>query len=131
VARLTPALAPFGLTIEGVRLAEFGGPAVAEMRSKLGEIDQLNRELEANRRLHDAMREGKIEAYRDERQLKDAFDRVSHEFGLEATNREEARKQLVQAAEQRTQLEGVRLDYETRRAEILNRLDEQKLAHQS
>ncbi|MCW5549289.1 MAG: zinc ribbon domain-containing protein, partial [Opitutaceae bacterium] len=79
VARLEPALAPFGIAIEGVRLAEFGGPAVAEMRSKLGEIDRLNRELDANRRLQDAMRAGKVDAYRDEQQLKDTYDRITHE----------------------------------------------------
>lgn len=130
-ARLEPALAPFGLAIEGVRLAEFGGPAVDEMRSKLGEIDRLNRELEANRRLQDAVRAGKIDAYHDEQQLKDAYDRITHEFGLQGVEREEQRKQFVQAAEQKTQLEGLRLDYEARRAEIMNRLDEQKLTHQS
>ena len=37
----------------------------------------------------------------------------------------------MQAAEHTTQLEGLRLDYDRRRAEILNRLDEQKLRHQS
>ncbi len=131
MARLEPALAPFGLVIEGVRLAEFGGPAVAEMRAKLGEIDRLNRELEANRRLQDAVRAGKIDAYRDEQQLKDAYDRVTHEYGLNTVAREEDRKRFVQVLEQQTQVEGLRLDYEARRAEILNRLDEQKLRHQS
>jgi len=131
VARLEPALAPFGLAIEGVRLAEFGGPAVAEMRAKLGEIDRLNRELEANRRLQDAMRAGKVDAYRDEQQLKDTYDRITHEFGLSAVAREQDRKRFVQALEQQTQLEGIRLDYEARRAEIANRLDEQKLRHQA
>jgi hypothetical protein len=37
----------------------------------------------------------------------------------------------MQAADHRFQLEGLRQDYENRRAEILNRLDEQKLQHES
>lgn len=131
VARLQPALAAFGLALEGVRLAEFGGPAVDALREKFGEIDRLNRELEASRRLQDAVRAGKIDAYRDEQQLQDAFDRISHEFGLEAAARAEERKRFVQAAEQKTTLEALRLDYEARRAEIVNRLDEQKLRHSS
>lgn len=129
--QLQPALLPLGLSLEGVRLADFGGPAVAEMRTKLGEIDRLNRELEANRRLQDAVRTGKVDAYRDEQQLQDAFDRINHELGLDAATRTEERKRFVQAAEQKTTMEGLRLDYDARRAEILNRLDEQKLRHQS
>jgi membrane protease subunit (stomatin/prohibitin family) len=127
--QLQPALLPLGLSLEGVRLADFGGPAVTEMRTKLGEIDRLNRELEANRRMQDAVRAGKIDAYQDEQQLKDAFDRIAVETGMKAADREEARKRFVQAAEQKTTLEGLRLDYEARRTEIVNRLDEQKLRH--
>lgn len=129
--RLEAALTPFGLALEGVRLAEFGGPAVTELRSKLGDIDRLNRELEANRRLADATRAGKIDAYRDEQQLQDTFDRITHETGLEAAARTEERKCFVQALEQKTAFEGLQLDYTARRAEIVNRLDEQKLTHQS
>ncbi len=129
--QLQPALAPLGLSLEGVRLADFGGPAVSEMRSKLGEIDRLNRELEANRRLQDAVRAGKIDAYRDEQQLKDTFDRINLEVGLAAAGREEERKRFIQSAEQQTQVAGLRLDYEARRTEIVNRLDEQKLRHSS
>lgn len=129
--QLQPSLAPFGLALEGVRLADFGGPAVTELRSKLGEIDRLNRELEANRRMSDAVRAGKVDAYRDEQELRDAFDRINLELGLQSVTRDEDRKRFVQAAEQKTQLEGLRLDYEARRAEIVNRLDEQKLRHSS
>lgn len=129
--QLQPALAPLGVSLEGVRLADFGGPAVSEMRTKLGEIDRLNRELEANRRLQDAVRAGKVDAYRDEQELNDAFNRITTELGLRAADREEARKRFVQAAENKTMIEGIRLDYEARRSEIVNRLDEQRLRHQS
>lgn len=129
--RLSPVLAAYGLTIEGIRLAEFGGPAVSELRSKLGDIDRLNRELEANRRLQDAVRAGKIDAYRDEQQLKDTLERISHETGLNVIARAEDLKRFTQTLEQKTTLDGLRLDYEARRTEILNRLDEQKLKHSS
>ena len=129
--QLTPAVLPLGLSLEGVRLAEFGGPAVSELRSKLGEVDRLSRELEANRRLQDAMRAGKIDAYRDEQQLKDALERIAHETGLNAVARAEDLKRFTQGLANQTMLEGLRQDYEARRAEILNRLDEQKLRHQS
>lgn len=129
--RLQPAVAPLGLALEGVRLAEFGGPAVSELRSKLGEVDRLTREVEANRRLQDAMRAGKIDAYRDEEQLKDALERIAHETGLNSVARAEDLKRFTQGLSNQTMLEGIRQDYEARRAEIMNRLDEQKLRHQA
>ena len=130
-SRLEAALTPFGLALEGVRLAEFGGPAVTELRTKFGDIDRLNRELQANRLLADATRAGKVDAYRDEQELKDTFDRISHEMGLNEASRTEDRKRFVQALEQKTALDGLRLDYESRRAEIVNRLDEQSLSHKA
>ena len=129
--RLEAALTPYGLALEGVRLAEFGGPAVSELRSKLGDINRLNRELEVNRQLADATRAGKVDAYRDEQQLQDTYDRITHEMGLNTVARTEDRKRFVQSLEQQTTMEGLQLDYATRRAEIINRLDEQKLTHQS
>lgn len=129
--QLQPALLPLGLSLEGVRLADFGGPAVSELRSKLGEVNRLNRELEANRQMQDAMRAGKIDAYRDEQQLKDALERIAHENGLNSIARAEDVKRFTQGLANQTMLEGLRQDYEARRAEILNRLDEQKLRHQS
>ena len=128
---LQPALASRGLKIEGVRLAEFGGPAYEGLCHKLGEIDRLNRELAVNRRLQDALRAEKIVAYRDEQQLKDAFDAITRESDLSAAERDEHRKRFVQAAEHRTQLAGLRLDYEQRRTDMLQRLEEQKLRHQT
>lgn len=129
--RLQPAVAPLGMSLEGVRLAEFGGPAVTELRSKLGEVDRLTREAEANRRLQDAVRAGKIDAYRDEQQLKDALERIAHETGLNQIARAEDVKRFTQGLQNQTMLEGLRQDYEARRSEIMNRLDEQKLRHQS
>lgn len=129
--QLQPAVAPLGVSLEGVRLAEFGGPAVTELRSKLGEVDRLNRELDANRRLQDAVRAGKIDAYRDEQQLQDALERIAHETGLNQLARAEDVRRFTQGLANQTQLEGIRQDYEARRSEILNRLDEQKLRHQS
>ena len=130
-SRLEAALTPFGLALEGVRLAEFGGPAVDELRSKLGEIFKLQRELEVNRQLQDAMRAGKIGAYRDEHELKNLHARILHESGLEDVGREEERKRFVQIAEHQTSVESLRHDYDSRRTEIVHRLDEQKLRHQS
>jgi len=129
--KLAPALATRGLALDGVRLAQFGGPAYDELRTKFADLERLSREAEANRRLRDAMRSEKVAAYRDEEEAKAAFDQVTHDLGLQAVEREQQREQFVAAAEHTTRLEGLRLDYEARRSEILNRLDEQTLRHKS
>jgi hypothetical protein len=129
--RLAPVLAEHGLRCTTVRLADFGGPAVAELRRKLADLALLNREYELNRQLADATRRDKVGACRDEAQLQDQFDRVAHEFGLEGARREQERKRFLQAADHTFSLEGLQQDYARRRAEIGNRLDEQKLRHES
>ena len=126
VEKLQPALTAQGLRVAGVRLARFGGPAYEEFRSKLGELERLTREAEANRALRDALRAEKSAAYRDEQESKDAFERIAQEFGLAAVEREHLRRRFVQAAESQTQLDAARQEYDLRRAEILNRLDEQR-----
>ena len=131
VQKLQPTLAAYGLTIGGVRLADFGGQAIDYIREKLGDISRMNREVEINRRLRDALREEKVSAFRDEEQLKEYYEQVTHEFGIKGFEREQDKKRFVQAAEHRERLEGLRQDYEARRAEILNRLDEQTLQNQS
>jgi hypothetical protein len=129
--KLAPALASRGLALEGVRLAQFGGPAYDELRGKFADLERLSREAEANRRLRDAMRAEKVAAYRDEEEAKAAFDQITHELGLQSVEREQERARFVAATEHTTRLEGLRLDYEARRLEILNRLDEQTLRHQA
>ena len=131
VQKLHPTLAAYGLTIGGVRLADFGGQAIDYIREKLGDISRMNREVEINRRFRDALREEKVSAFRDEEQLKEYYEQVTHEFGIKGFEREQDKKRFVQAAEHRERLEGLRQDYEARRAEILNRLDEQTLQNQS
>jgi len=128
---LRPILGGYGLEIEGVRLAEFGGQALNSMREKLGEIARLNRELELNRKLRDAVRAEKLDAYRDEEQLRDSYEQMTHEFGFKSAEREQEQKLFVQVGEHQVQAEALRQDYDLRRAEIVNRLDEQVLRHQS
>ena len=131
VAQLTPVLAAYGLAMDGVRLARFGGQAIEYISEKLGEISRLNREYELNRQLRDVTRTDKVDAFRDEEQLKDCYEQVTHDFGFKSAEREQERRVFMQAADHRFQLDGLRQDYESRRAEILNRLDEQKLQHES
>jgi len=128
---LNPTLAHYGIESTGVRLADFGGAAIDYIREKLGDIHRLNREFELNRRLRDAVRTEKVDAFRDEEQLRDYYEQVSHEFGFKSAEREQERRRFMQVAEHRFQLEGLSQDYELRRAEILTRLDEQKLQHHS
>jgi hypothetical protein len=130
VADLAPTLGARGLEIQGVRLADFGGQAIEYIREKLGELGKLNREYELNRQLRDALRSDKSDAFRDEEQLKDYYEQVTHEFGFKSAEREQERRRFLQDADHRYQLEGLKQDYESRRSEILNRLDEQKLRHQ-
>ncbi|PYL60178.1 MAG: hypothetical protein DMF24_10895 [Verrucomicrobia bacterium] len=128
---LNPTLAKYGIESTGVRLADFAGAAIDYIRDKLGDISRLNREFELNRRLRDAVRTEKVDAFRDEEQLRDYYEQVSHEFGFKSAEREQERRRFMQIAEHRFQLEGLGQDYEVRRAEILNRLDEQKLTHRN
>ncbi len=129
--KLGPVLDAQGLAIEGVRLAQFGGPAYDQLKEKFSELERLSREADVARELQDAVRADKIAAYHDEEELKEAYAKVESDYALKAVDREQQQARFIQAAEQKTQIEGVKLDYETRRAEILNRLDEQKLRHQS
>jgi hypothetical protein len=131
VAHLQPVLAEYGLTMEGVRLAEFGGEAMNTMREKFGEIEKLNREYELNRKLSDATRKEKLTAYRDEEEARDAYEQITHEFGFKTAGREQERKLFLQSAEAHVQMDGLKQDYALRRTEIVNRLDEQKLRHES
>lgn len=131
VESIQPTLAAHGLTIEGVRLAQFGGPAYDELKTKFAELERLSREADASRELRDAVRADKMAAYHDEEELKSAHAKVGQQYGIEAKDRDEQMKRFVQAAENETQVEGLRLDYEARRTEILHRLDEQKLQHQN
>jgi hypothetical protein len=124
-------LAAYGLKPDGIRFADFGGEAIAYIREKLGDISRMNREAEVNRQLRDALRQEKVGAFRDEEQLKEYYEQVTHEFGLKGFEREQDKKLFVQGAEHRERLEGLRQDYEARRSEILNRLDEQKITHES
>lgn len=128
---LNPTLAAYGIESTGVRLADFAGAAIDYIREKLGDIHRLNREFELNRRLRDAVRSEKVDAFRDEEQLRDYYEQVSHEFGFKSAGREQERRRFMQIAEHRFQLEGLSQDYELRRAEIVNRLDEQKLQHRN
>jgi hypothetical protein len=128
---LTPALEACGLKINGVRLAHFSGPAVEFLRERLGEIGRLNRESELNRALADALRQEKAGTFRDQQELDDCYEQIVQEFGFKSAERQEEKDRFVQAAKQRLQLAALRDDYELRRAEILSRLDEQKLKEQS
>lgn len=129
--KLQPVLAAHGMVIDGVRLAQFGGPAYSELREKFGELERITREADASRELRDAVRSEKVAAYHDEQELADAYAKVELDYALQAVDREQQKARFVHAAENKTQLEALRLDYDARRAEILNRLDEQKLQHQS
>lgn len=130
VERLTPVLAVYGLALDGVRLARFGGEAIDFITEKLGEIARLNREYEINRELRDATRREKMAAFTDEEQLRDFYEQVTHDYGVKGAGREQERRQFLQAADHRFQLEGLQQDYERRHAEILNRLDEQRHQHE-
>lgn len=131
LTQLNPVLAEHGLTCVGVRLADFGGPAVVALREKLADLARLNREYELNRQLADASRRDKVGACREEALLQDQFAKVAHDFSLEGERREQERKRFLQAADHTLNLDGLQQDYALRRAEIGNRLDEQKLRHES
>ncbi|OQB92070.1 MAG: Double zinc ribbon [Verrucomicrobia bacterium ADurb.Bin122] len=106
LTQINPVLAAHGLTCVGVRLA-------------------------LNRQLADASRRDKVGACREEAILQDEFAKVAHEFGLEGERREQERKRFLQAADHTLSLDGLQQDYVLRRTEISNRLDEQKLRHES
>lgn len=131
VKSLQTVLGDHGLRIVGVRLADFSGPAMDTLREKLGKISELNRENELNREMRDALREEKISAFRDEEDLRDYYEKITQEYGFKAAERGEEQRRFTQASEHRLGLEALRHDYDLRRAEIVNRLDEQKLRHQA
>ncbi|MEY5026566.1 MAG: hypothetical protein RLZZ244_2094 [Verrucomicrobiota bacterium] len=128
---LGPVARQYGLQMDGVRLAQFGGEAVDYLAEKLGELNRSVCEHEVNRRLRDALRAEKADAYRDERELEEVFERVNREYGLRSAEREEERKRFMQVAEHEGRRTVVVQEYDLRRAEIQGRIDEQKLKHES
>lgn len=129
--QLGPVLSGYGLQMDGVRLARFGGAAVDYMTEKLGDLTRVVREHEVNRELRDAIRVEKADAFRDEREMEECYERINHEYGLKTAGREEERKEFVQLAEHRSRLAEVSREYELRRVEIAGRIGEEALKHQS
>jgi hypothetical protein len=129
--QLGPVLAGYGLQMDGVRLARFGGEAVEYMKEKLGDLTRAVREHEVNRELRDAIRVEKADAFRDEREMEECYERINHEYGLKTAGREEERKQFIQLSEHRHRLAEVSHEYELRRAEISGRIEEEALKHRS
>jgi hypothetical protein len=131
VTSLKPALNEVGLDLEGVRLADFGGPAIDVVREKLGEIHQINRELEYTRQLNDAMRSEKIEAFHDESELEAMQKDLLQKYEIKDLDRGEELSKLQRAVEHSESLDNLKKEYELRRGEIEVRLEEQTLQHQS
>lgn len=128
---LGPVAKQYGLQMEGVRLARFGGEAVEYLSGKLGDLSRSVCEHEVNRRLRDALRADKADAYRDERELEDVFESVNREYGLRSAEREEERKRFLKGAEHESKRIEVVQDFDLRRSEIVGRIGEQKLKHES
>lgn len=122
---IRPTLDRYGMQATGLALAEFGGPAITQAREKLGEIARLNRELEINRRLNEAVRQEKLESFRDEEQLKDYYEQVAHELGLEQATREAEKKRFLASIDQEDRIEAIRRDFAARGEEIRQQLDQE------
>ena len=108
---LVRAFAGAGLKSDGVRMADITGEIVESVRSKMAEFRRITLEREIDNRLSDALREEKVRLFRDEQELSDYYEKVTHELGFRSAERADERKKFLLEGEKRLELQGLTLDW--------------------
>jgi hypothetical protein len=116
LSELERAFAGAGLKSDGVRLADVTGEVVDQMKEQMAEFRRVTLEREMRRRLEDATREEKVRLFKDEQDLNDYFEQVSHDLGFKSADRDQQRKVFMLEAEKQLELRGVQLDWSIRLA---------------
>jgi hypothetical protein len=124
---LVRAFAGAGLKSDGVRLADVTGEVVDSMRDKLAEFRRLTLERELNSRLSDAMRDEKVRLFKDEQELNDYFEKITHDLGFKSAEREQERKKFVLEAGKQLEMRGLQLDWSIRHANTEQEIAEQRM----
>jgi len=124
---LVRAFAGAGLKSDGVRLADMTGEVVDSMREKMAEFRRLTLERELNSRLSDATRDEKVRLFKDEQDLNDYFEKISHEMGFKSAEREQERKRFLLEAAQQLELHGLELDWKKQQTKTLQEIEEARM----
>jgi hypothetical protein len=125
--QLVRAFAGAGLKSDGVRLADMTGEVVDSMREKMAEFRRLTLERELNSRLSDATRDEKVRLFKDEQDLNDYFEKISHEMGFKSAEREQERKRFLLEAAQQLELHGLELDWRKLQTKTLQEIEEARM----
>lgn len=125
--KLGKAFTGAGLKCDGIRLADMSGEVVDTLREKMAEFQEKTLERELDSRLRDALRKEKVDLFRDEHDLNEHFEKVTHELGLKSDGREQQKKVFLQDAEKELQRAGMQLDWSIRIEQVGYELEEKKI----
>lgn len=129
--RLSAAFAGTGLKTDGVRMADITGEVVESVRTKMAEFRRLTLERELDSKLSDALRADKVRLFKDEQELNDYYEEVTHALGFKSSEREQERKKFVLEAEKRLQLQGLTLDWSIVEEKLRQELEERRRRQQA
>lgn len=115
---LSRAFTGAGLKSDGVRMADITGEVVEAFRGKMAEFRRITLERELNSRLSDALRDEKVRLFKDEQELNDYYEKVTHDLGLRSAEREQDRQTFLLEAAKRLELHGLKLDWSIREEKL-------------
>ncbi len=127
MAKLSKAFTGAGLKCDGVRLADMSGEVVDTLRGKMAEFREKTLERELDSRLSDALRKEKVDLFRDEHDLNEHFEKLTHELGLKSSDRAQQKKAFLQSAEKELRRTGMQLDWAIRIEEVGYELEEKRI----
>lgn len=127
MTHLVRAFAGAGLKSDGVRLADVTGEMVDTMRDRMSDFRRMTLEREMEARLRDATRQEKVALFKDEQELNDYFEQISHEMGFKSAEREQQRKKFILEAGKQLDLCGLQLDWTIRRERTVQEIEEAQL----
>jgi hypothetical protein len=107
---IRPMLEVYGLRFTGVRLANFTGPAVEEIREKLGEKAVRTRRYQLERELEDLDRDFRLKSITSTYEYNEREKQLALEYSLKDGEREVFRKRWEINTEHQLTLEGIQRD---------------------
>ncbi len=126
--RLSPALEQSGLRLLAIRSAEFCGPNIGILKERLSQLDQLGRDGDLNQKLRDLLHKDKLAAFRDEKELADAYETIADEYGLKKDQRNFERNRILMAAQHKDKVDLLLRELEADRLSIAGRQEKLKAA---
>lgn len=120
-----------GLKSDGVRMADITGEVVESFRGRMAEFRRVTLERELDRRLRDGLREEKVRLFKDEQELSDYYEKVTHDLGFKSTEREQERKKFLLEGEKRLELQGLTLDWSIIEENLRQELEKRRIEREA